>query len=97
MSQIIKKESPREATCIESVKHMDYLVACKLGLQMSSRTSMYNLETLRATAMCSAQTLEHTDACHGVTPNWVIFHARDAELSVNTFPAFRFLVPRKFN
>jgi hypothetical protein len=78
-----KKTHPGKTTCVMSVKHMNYLVAFKMGLQAMSRTSMYDIKTMRVTAICGAQTLEHTDACRGVTPNWVIFHSPGGELTVN--------------
>jgi hypothetical protein len=68
---------------------MDYLLAIEKALTILCDTKKLNMETLRVTSICGANTLAHTDSCRGVTPNWLMFHGEGGELTVKIFPSFR--------
>jgi hypothetical protein len=79
---------PGRRFCIKSEKNMDYLLAIEKALTILCDTKKLNMETLRVTSICGANTLAHTDSCRGVTPNWLMFHGEGGELIVKIFPSF---------
>ena len=49
-------------------------------------------ETMRVEFQCGNQTLQHNDACYGLTPNFVMFHSKQlygGGLRIRLFPRLR--------